>query len=353
MNLVARGVPETFAVFLLPVQKGLGVSRADITLTYSVYMVAFGLSGPFAGQLIDRLGARVAYGFGLASLGVGYLLAGFATELWHYLLTVGLLGGLGAAALGMIVASALLSRWFDGHRLDHVVAVRGDRCRHAAIAATHSGADLALRLAGGTHGAGSLRAADPAAGHAAAARAHGRWIAGVARDAHRHRRQRDRPLAHRNGATHERFLGAVCRISFTAVASFSVLPHSVAYLIEHGFEPLVAAGAFGFAGMLSAIGIVAVGWLSDRFGRRQTATLSYISTIVGIAALTLVSFSPTLALVYAFVFFPGLMQGARGPIIVAMVAVLFPGGVGAIYGTLSVAQRLGAGLGSWASGPSL
>ena len=111
MNLVARGVPETFAVFLLPVQKGLGVSRADITLTYSVYMLAYGLSAPFAGQLIDRFGARVAYGFGLASLGLGYVLAGFATELWHYLLR-GLLGGLGAAALGMIVASALLSRWF-------------------------------------------------------------------------------------------------------------------------------------------------------------------------------------------------------------------------------------------------
>ena len=44
------------------------------------------------------------------------------------------------------------------------------------------------------------------------------------------------------------------------------------------------------------------------------------------------------------------MQGARGPIIVAMVAVLFPGGVGAIYGTLSVAQGVGAGLGSWGSG---
>ena len=112
MNLVARGVPETFAVFLLPVQKGLGVSRADITLTYSVYMLAYGLSGPFVGQLIDRFGARIAYGFGLASLGLGYFLAGFSTELWHYMVTVGLLGGLGAASLGMIVASALLSRWF-------------------------------------------------------------------------------------------------------------------------------------------------------------------------------------------------------------------------------------------------
>ena len=67
------------------------------------------------------------------------------------------------------------------------------------------------------------------------------------------------------------------------------MPHSVAYLIELGFAPLFAASAFGLAGMLSAIGIIAIGWLSDRFGRRQTATLSYLSTITGIVALLSVS----------------------------------------------------------------
>jgi MFS family permease len=146
------------------------------------------------------------------------------------------------------------------------------------------------------------------------------------------------------------FWGLFAAYLFTAVAAYSVMPHSVAYLIERGFAPLFAASAFGLAGMLSAIGIIAVGWLSDRFGRRQTATLSYLSTITGIVALLSVSAYPTLVLVYAFVFFFGLMQGARGPIIVAMVATFFPGGVGAVYGTLSVAQGVGAGFGSWFSG---
>lgn len=351
MNLVARGVPETFAVFLLPVQNGLGVSRSDITLTYSVYMLAYGLSAPFAGQLIDRFGARVAYGFGLASLGLGYLLAGLATELWHYLLAVGLLGGLGAASLGMIVASALLTRWF-ATRIGSIMSlpyaaigigmlilppltqvllsIYGWRVTHAILGA---GVLLTLplvmllpleRMTAGSSQWRSLRTA-------AAASPSGPWRISAAL---------------RTSA----FWGLFSAYLFTSIAAYSVMPHSVAYLIERGFAPLVAASAFGLAGMLSALGIVAVGWLSDRFGRRQTATLSYISTIVGITALTLVSLSPALALVYAFVFFFGLMQGARGPIIVAMVAVLFPGGIGAIYGTLSVAQGLGAGLGSWGSG---
>jgi MFS family permease len=351
MNLVARGVPETFAVFLLPVQKGLGVSRADITLTYSVYMVAYGVSGPLAGQLVDRLGARAAYGFGLLSLGSSYLLAGFASELWHYLVTVGLLGGLGAASLGMIVASALLSRWFMTRigsimslpyaaigagmlmlpPLTQVLISRYDwRIAHMVLGAGVLAAlPLVMLLPLGRISAGSQEWR--ALRKAAAASVAGPWRISAAM---------------RTSA----FWGLFAAYLFTSVAAYSVMPHSVAYLVERGFDPLFAASAFGLAGMLSAIGIVAVGWMSDRFGRRQTATLSYLSTITGILALLSVSLHPTVALVYGFVLFFGLMQGARGPIIVAMVAALFPGGVGAVYGTLSVAQGVGAGFGSWFSG---
>jgi MFS family permease len=351
MNLVARGVPETFAVFLLPVQKGLGVSRADITLTYSVYMIAYGVSGPLAGQLVDRLGARVAYSFGPPRLGSGYLLAGFATELWHYLVAVGLLGGLGAAALGMIVASALLSRWFMTRigsimslpyaaigagmlmlpPLTQVLISRYDwRIAHMVLGAgVLATLPLVMLLPLGRMSAGSQEWR--ALRKAAASSASGPWRISAA-------------------ARTSAFWGLFAAYLFTSIAAYSVMPHSVAYLIELGFAPLFAASAFGLAGMLSAIGIIAIGWLSDRFGRRQTATLSYLSTITGIVALLSVSAYPTVVLVYAFVFFFGLMQGARGPIIVAMVATLFPGGVGAVYGTLSMAQGVGAGFGSWFSG---
>ncbi len=352
MNMIARGVTETFAVFLLPVQQGLGVSRPEITLTYSVFMLAYGAFAPLAGQLIDRFGARIAYGFGLASLGCGYLLAGSATELWHYLFAAGFLGGLGSASLGMIAASALLSRWFTD-RIGTIMSVP-----YAAIGAgmlilppltqlmlastdwrvAHRllGAGVLLmlplimlaplrRMTAGSLAWQKLRRQPTTA-------AAGPWTVGT---------------AVRTSA----FWGLFAAYLFTSAAAYSVLPHSVAYLIEAGFNPLLAASAFGLTGMLSVFGILAIVWLSDRFGRLYTASWSYLSTVVGIVALMLVSVWPSLVLVYAFVWFFGLMQGARGPIIIALVARLFPGGgVGTIYGTLSLSMGLGAGLGSWSSG---
>ena len=352
MNLVARGTADSFAVFLLPVQKGLGLSRPQITLTYAANLLTYGVSAPFAGQLIDRLGARVTYGFGLASLGLGYLIAGFASELWHYLIAVGVLGGLGSAALGMIAASALLSRWFSS-RIGSVMSVP-----YAAVGVgmllvptlaqlllsrydwrtTHQILGVAIllllpavlllplgRVSAGSRQWQALRAASSAS-------ATGPWTVSSA-------------------ARTQAFWGLFAAYLFTSVAAYSVMPHSVAYLVEQGFDPLSAAGAFGFTGMLSVVGVLAIGWISDRFGRRRTAMLSYLSTIAGIICLLLVSVWPSSALVYAFVVFFGLMQGVRGPIIVAMVAVLFRGGgVGAIYGTLSLAMGLGAALGAWCSG---
>ncbi len=137
----------------------------------------------------------------------------------------------------------------------------------------------------------------------------------------------------------------------TSVATYVVQVQAVVYLEEAGYDRLTATLAFGLNSLMSVAGIVGAGWLSDRIGARLVATTAYGLSIIGILALMLVSVWPTLLLAYAFVLFFGLMQGARGPIIIATVARLFPGGgVGAIYGTLSLAMGFGAGLGSWLSG---
>ena len=116
---------------------------SEITLTYSIYMLANGCTAPFAGQLIDRLGARVTYGLGVLSLGLGYFLAGYATHIVHYYICIGLLGGIGAASLGMVAASSLLSRWFVD-RIDPPLWLHG----HTAL--VRRGIDDRIATHGGT-----------------------------------------------------------------------------------------------------------------------------------------------------------------------------------------------------------
>lgn len=352
MNTIGRGVTESFAVFLLPVEKGLGLSRSQITLTYSVYMLVHGIAAPFAGQLIDRLGGRITYGIGLSALGLGYLLAGSATHVWHYYLTVGALGGIGASCLGMVVASSLMSRWFTT-RMGSVMSLP-----YAAVGAgmlvipplTQLLIDhLDWRLAHRVLGFGLIALIPvvlllPLNRISAGSNA---WRA--TRSGTTSASQSPWPLARamRTGA----FWALFAAYFFTSVAAYSVLPHSVAYLVERGFDPLTAAGAFGMTGVLSAIGIVFIGVLSDRIGRLKAVSLSYVSSMLGTASLILVAIKPSLVLIYGFVFFFGLMQGARGPIIIALLAKLFQGGqVGSIFGALSLGLGLGAGAGSWVSG---
>ncbi len=352
MNTVGRGITETFAVFLLPVERGLGATRAEMAAAYSLFAMAYGFSAPFTGQLIDRLGARVTYGFGLAVLGIGYFMAGFATSVWHYYLCVGLLGGLGSAALGMVIASSLLSRWFTT-RIGSIMSLP-----YAAVGAgmllLPPLTQLLLDRYGwrSTHhllGAGVLLFIPlimvlPL----------GRITQGSPEWQVKRQQAAQLPKGIWRVSTAVRtsaFWGLASAYFWTSVAAYSVLPHSVAYLVEQGFDPLVAASAFGFTGALSVVGIITIGWLSDRIGRKQAVSLSYVLSMLGTSSLILVAVFPSLLLVYGFVLFFGLMQGARGPIILAFITVLFPGGgVGAIFGTMSLAMGVGAGLGSFTSG---
>jgi MFS family permease len=352
MNAVGRGATESFAVFLLPVEIAFQTTRSEIALTYSIYMIVHGFSAPFAGQLIDRLGARVTYATGLTLLAAANFLAGYSTELWHYYLSAGVLSGLGAACLGMVVASALLSRWFTkGLGLMMAMpsaAVGGGMLVFPPLIQltlqsytwreTHQmlgiciAALLALvlilplgRMSGGSIDWRRLRARNKAAGAPS-------WTAFHAM---------------RTGA----FWALFGLYFFTSVAAYAVIPHSVTFLVEKGFDRVWAAGAFGMTGALSFAGILLMGWYSDYASRLASVTISKIVTLTGIICLILVSWYPSWILVYGFVLCFGLMQGARGPVIATMVSILFRGGsVGTIFGALSMGLGFGAAAGSWISG---
>ena len=66
MNLLSRGIGESYAVFLLPLAREFGAERGALTGVYSTYMLFAGIMSPLAGIAFDRLGPRFCYCVGLA-----------------------------------------------------------------------------------------------------------------------------------------------------------------------------------------------------------------------------------------------------------------------------------------------
>jgi MFS family permease len=351
LNLIARGVGESFAIFLLPIAREFGTDRAALTGVYSTYMLMFGLMSPLAGFAHDRLGPRRCYGAGLLLFGGAYVLASTMTALWQLYVLVGIVGAVGAALIGTVPASSLVSRWFRA-RLPSAMSVLyaamgtgmlafapttqwliehfGWRGAYQAFGALLLALFLPIVLLPWR----SIAAGSPEVLAATALRAGGNITWTI-------------PRALRTSV----FWALSGVLFFTSITTYTISVQLVAYLIESGITPLRAASIFGLVGMVSIVGMMGSGVLAQRFGERAVATVSYSGTIIGIGVLALVQSSPTAVLIGAFLLLFGTMQGTRGPLVAVLSARNFAGGgMGRVYGSVLLGMGVGAAIGSWASG---
>lgn len=351
LNMVGRGAGDSYVVFVLPLEHDLGWTRSQTTSVYSIYLLVTGLSSPIVGMLFDRWGPRALYTCGMASLAGAFLLAPHVQTLWQFYLTVGAMTGVAAASLGMVPSSSLISRWFR-ERLGTAISTAFAGLGLGALfivpgvqylLQTHDWREsyqimgavllmlvpLVFFLPWKRYAAGHPDYLKLKRGSTAPERD---WTVGEA--------MRTRP-----------FWGLVWIFFFTALGMFTIMVQTVAYLVEQGFSPIVAATAFGFSSMLSVVGVVGTGAIADRIGPRHIVSLTFVGSIVGVFVLLLMTWFPVPGLLAAFVISFGLCQGARGPIVSSISTRLFAGShVAAIYGLIYATNAVGAGLGALMAG---
>ncbi len=113
---LALGAVYAWSVFLIPVTKLYNAPKASANLTFSITLLALGVTAGFGGYFNSRYGPRVIATVGGIFYGVGIILAGFvAPNLYLLYLTYGIIGGIGLG-LGYIVALAMLIKWFPDRR---------------------------------------------------------------------------------------------------------------------------------------------------------------------------------------------------------------------------------------------
>ncbi|HEX6554660.1 MAG TPA: OFA family MFS transporter, partial [Ktedonobacteraceae bacterium] len=113
---LALGSVYAWSVFLKPVGTVYHVSRLQANLTFSIVLLALGVTAGFGGYLTNRFGPRVIATLGGILYGLGVILAAFAApNIIILYLTFGIIGGIGIG-LGYIVALTMLIKWFPDRR---------------------------------------------------------------------------------------------------------------------------------------------------------------------------------------------------------------------------------------------
>jgi MFS family permease len=332
------------AVVLPSVQAEFGTARAAASLPYTLLMVGFGVGGVFMGRLADRRGIVLALSIGAAGLGLGFISAGLAGDIWSFALAHGVLLGLvgSSASFAPLVADTAL--WFERRRgiavaicasgnyvagaiwppiVQHFVEAVGWRQTYVGLgvfsALTMAGLALFMRARPPALAAPTVTPGAPAA----SARPFG--------------------LSTNAAQTLLCIAGIAC-----CVAMSMPQVHIVAYCGDLGYG--AARGAQMLSLMLAA-GVVSrlvSGAICDRIGGLRTLLLGAV--LQGTALLLFLPFD-SLASLYVVSALFGLFQGGIVPSYAIIVREHFPAAeAGARTGTILMFTLFGMALGGWMSG---
>ena len=331
-------------VVLPAVQAEFGVARADASMPYSMLLIGFGIGGVLMGRLADRFGVMVPLLVGAACLGIGFVLAGNARDVWTFALAHGLLMGLLGSSATFSPLLADTSLWWVRRRgiavavcasgnylggavwppiVQHFVETYGWRQSYIGMG-IFCGISMALLAL-------AMRRRPP------------RPVPAV-------------PRAGANGSPAAPFgLRPPVALALLMVAGLSCcvamsMPqvHIVAYCGDLGYG---AARGAEMLSLMLGFGIVSrlvSGAICDRIGGLRTLLLG--SALQGVALLLFLPFQSLVSL-YVIAALFGLFQGGIVPSYAIIVREHFSAArAGAFVGAVIMCTMLGMALGGWMSG---
>jgi len=110
------GTIYSWSVFQKPLIAALEANGQEITpfmanLPYTVFLLCYAFSMPFAGKLIDRVNIKFLSIAGAILLSLGWIIASFSGKMLIIVLTYGVLGGIGVGTIYGI-PMAVAAKWF-------------------------------------------------------------------------------------------------------------------------------------------------------------------------------------------------------------------------------------------------
>ena len=351
--LSAAAVRATPGVLFLPLEHEFHWSRSTVSLAVSVNILLYGLVGPFAGALMQRLGVRRTTMFALTLLAAGVSLATLVRQPWQLVLLWGVVVGLGSGMVALVLGATIVNRWFVARRglamgiltastatgqliflplLASVIERQGWRFGILIVASPvalmipivfallrEQPADLGIPAYGGTAGAAPTLAPANPARIAIEALADGL-------------RSRDFWLL--------TLTFVICGASTNGLVGTHLIPAAH----DHGIPEVRAAGLLAIMGIFDLAGTTASGWLSDRWDSRRLLAWYYGLRGLSLLFLPFALGAPGTAL-WVFAVFYGLDWIATVPPTVKLATDAFGSARAPVmFGWIAAGHQVGAAL---------
>src|SRR6185295_778535 len=114
--LATAGIRSAPGVLIVPFEQDFGWSRATISVAVSINLLLYGLTGPFAAALLDRLGVRTTMMLALVLVAAGVALTTLMTAPWQLMLLWGVVVGGGTGMAALALGATVVNRWFSERR---------------------------------------------------------------------------------------------------------------------------------------------------------------------------------------------------------------------------------------------
>lgn len=358
--LVAAGLRSAPGLLLVPLQFHFGWSLANLSFTAALGILFYGLVGPFAATLMLSFGIRRTMVAGLALMAAGTFASLWMTQSWQYLLSWGVVSGIGSGAVAPVLGAAVVNRWF---------ARRQGLIMGLLSASTATGALIFLPVLAWLTREGQWQPLVWAVSGACLALVPLVLLlvperpsdVGATRFGEKPGVVPPRPAA---GAGHP---GAAFAVLARAarVPTFWLLAgtffvcglttnglvgtHLVAFCGDHGIGAVAAAGLLSTMGFFDLIGTTASGWLTDRMDPRRLLFVYYGVRGLALLALPFLDLGPVS--LGAFAIFYGLDWVATVPPTVALANRAFgEREAPVVFGWVVVAHQLGAACAAYGGG---
>lgn len=348
----------SFSLLFPPITDEYGWPRAHVSAIFSIGFFASALFSPFIGWMMDKLGPRAVLPFGALLVGGGLYLTSISDTLWQLYMTLGVLVVGGSVFIAYIGHSAYVPQWFEKKRglaigiafsgvglvsvvfmpwIQSIIDTEGWRTACQVIAVLVLVVVVPLNLL--------LPRAKPS-------------DLGLEPDGTRSDPTGDQPVSRsaRGPSLGEALRSApfwwlfICFIS-GLYAWYAIQVHQTKYLIDIGISSDLAAFALGAVGLAGIVGQIAVGYISDRIGREKAWSVAVGGFVATCALLLIMKNNPSELLMYAMIFFQGVLGYGMSTLFASTAADLFAGkSYGTIFGCLSLAASIGSGGGPWAFG---